>query len=211
VAKPTTPPRTRRGPGRPPDVVGEDTKAAIIQAALRLFATHGYFSTTTRMIANEVGITPAALHHYFGRKRDLTIAVWTATMDEGFGRIQAATDEPDTFVGKVEALFDTMHRQILEDRDWSVFWFSMRDQAGRSPELSEILEDERIMQLIRSIARFGVKTGEIAPQDERVVGALISAMALGVTSLATDLSPRGMEPLFDACGRLFAGNLFPHE
>jgi AcrR family transcriptional regulator len=211
VARPVAPPRARRGPGRPPDVVGEDTKAAIVNVALRLFATHGYFSTTTRMIANEVGITPAALHHYFGRKRDLTIAVWKATMDEGFGRMQAATEDPTTFIGKAQALFDTMHMQILDDRDWSVFWFSMRDQAGRSPELQEILDDERIMHLIRSIVRFGVRSGEVAAEDERVVTAMISALALGVTSLATNLSPNAMEPLFEACRRLFAGDLFAHE
>jgi AcrR family transcriptional regulator len=191
--------------------VGEETKAAILSAARRLFAIHGYFSTTTRMIATDVGITPAALHHYFGRKRDLTIAVWKATVDDGFLRMQEATESPETFVGKVQALFETMHRQILDDPEWSVFWFSMRDEASRSPELSEILEDERIMDLIRTIVRFGVKSGEIPPQDERVVRALISALALGVTSLATDLPQRGMEPLFQACDRLFTGNLFPRR
>lgn len=211
MARPATipKPRPRRGPGRPPDVVGEDTKAAIIAAAVRLFANHGYFATTTRMIATEVGITPAALHHYFGRKRDLTIVVWNTTMEEGFSRMKAATDDADTFIGKVQALFETMHQQILDNREWSAFWFSIRDEASRSPELGEILEDERIPQLIRSIARFGVKSGEIATKDERVVSALISALALGATSLATDLSPRTMGPLFEACRRLFEGDLFP--
>src|SRR5262245_7202386 len=68
--------------GRPPGVEGDDTKMSILLSARRCFGTYGYVATTNRMVADEAGVTAAAVHHHFGRKKDLMLAVWEATTDE---------------------------------------------------------------------------------------------------------------------------------
>ncbi|KUG51789.1 hypothetical protein AVL62_07500 [Serinicoccus chungangensis] len=56
----------RRGPRR-----GEDTRAAILEAARGEFARAGYAGTSLRAVARAAGVDPALVHHYFEGKDDL--------------------------------------------------------------------------------------------------------------------------------------------
>lgn len=47
----------------------------IVEVSVRLFAQHGYDGTSTRQIAQEVGITEGLIFHYFPTKADLLTAV----------------------------------------------------------------------------------------------------------------------------------------
>jgi AcrR family transcriptional regulator len=60
---------TARRPGRPSKASAGDTKTALRQAALRLFARHGYSGTSIRAIAREVGLSESVLYAHFDSKR----------------------------------------------------------------------------------------------------------------------------------------------
>lgn len=64
-----------RRPGSP------DTRAAILTAALELFAARGFGGTSVRAIAAAAGVDPALVHHYFGRKDDLFVAALQIPVD----------------------------------------------------------------------------------------------------------------------------------
>jgi len=53
----------------------ESMKARILTVARRLFGEYGFHGTTTRMIAQEVGIDISTLHYHWGGKKDLYEAV----------------------------------------------------------------------------------------------------------------------------------------
>jgi AcrR family transcriptional regulator len=53
----------------------ESMKARILDAARRIFGEYGFHGTTTRMIAQEVGIDISTLHYHWGEKKDLYEAV----------------------------------------------------------------------------------------------------------------------------------------
>lgn len=53
----------------------EARRLQIIDAALNLFAQHGYAGTSTKQIAQEVGVTEGLIFHYFPTKTDLLLAV----------------------------------------------------------------------------------------------------------------------------------------
>jgi AcrR family transcriptional regulator len=69
--------RTGRRPGRP------DTREAILEAAREAFAEKGFDGTTIRTIAAGAGVDPALVHHYFGTKNDLFLAVMKMPVDPG--------------------------------------------------------------------------------------------------------------------------------
>jgi AcrR family transcriptional regulator len=50
-------------------------KARILAVARRIFGEYGFHGTTTRMIAQEVGIDISTLHYHWGEKKDLYEAV----------------------------------------------------------------------------------------------------------------------------------------
>lgn len=68
-----------RGRGRRPG--GEDTRGQILEAAREAFARDGYRATTIRAVAQGAGVDPALVHHYFGRKDDLFLAVVRPPID----------------------------------------------------------------------------------------------------------------------------------
>ena len=62
-------------PGRPPKAQAGDTKAALLAAALTLFARNGYAGTSIRAIAREVGLSESVLYAHFDSKRSIFEAV----------------------------------------------------------------------------------------------------------------------------------------
>ena len=63
----------QRTPGRPRSSAN-DRRDAIAKAASRQFAAVGYDRTTIRSVAEEVGVDPKLVMHYFGNKQKLFIA-----------------------------------------------------------------------------------------------------------------------------------------
>jgi AcrR family transcriptional regulator len=51
----------------------DERRRQILDAALALFARHGYAGTTTKAIARDAGITEGLIYHYFGGKAELLV------------------------------------------------------------------------------------------------------------------------------------------
>lgn len=60
-----------RGPGRPKKNGGQEKRAAIVAAAEKEFADHGYDATSLRAIARRADVDPSLIHHYFSDKTAL--------------------------------------------------------------------------------------------------------------------------------------------
>jgi AcrR family transcriptional regulator len=63
----------------------QDTEERVREAALRLFAAHGFEATGIRDIARDAGVSTAALYHYMSSKHDLLIDI----MRDGLHRLTA--------------------------------------------------------------------------------------------------------------------------
>jgi TetR/AcrR family transcriptional regulator len=73
----------RRRPGRPAAGDGAGSADAILDAALRAFATYGYEGVSVRTLNRELGVSHSLIAQRFGSKDGL----WHAAVDHGFGRI----------------------------------------------------------------------------------------------------------------------------
>ena len=62
-------PRTGRRPG------DSGAREAILAAAQRSFGASGFAGTTIRGVAREAGVDPALVHHYFGGRTEVYIAL----------------------------------------------------------------------------------------------------------------------------------------
>ncbi|WP_219461883.1 TetR/AcrR family transcriptional regulator [Nonomuraea rhizosphaerae] len=103
---------TTRRPGRPPKAEAGDTKAALVDAALRLFARHGYAGTSIRAIAREVGLSESVLYaHFDGKKAIYEAAMSLAGPQVALVALDDAPDGPAAFVRsfgeRVLAAWDT--------------------------------------------------------------------------------------------------------
>ncbi|MFJ9364889.1 helix-turn-helix domain-containing protein [Nocardia sp. NPDC101769] len=75
---------TQLGPGRPRleprRRAGQTPRAEILDAAAELFTSHGYGNTSTRAVADAVGIRQASLYHHFAAKDDILDALLAETV-----------------------------------------------------------------------------------------------------------------------------------
>jgi AcrR family transcriptional regulator len=72
-------------------VVHRAAQARIITAALRLFAKHGVGGTSLGMIADELGVTKAAVYHQFKAKDEIVLAAAEAEL----AKLRAVVDEAE--------------------------------------------------------------------------------------------------------------------
>lgn len=94
----------------------EARRQQIVEAALNLFAQHGFAATSTKRIAGEVGVTEGLIFHYFPTKAALLHEVasqrstFTSEVQE---LLAAAVDRPATEVlqGIVLGWVEVMQRQ----------------------------------------------------------------------------------------------------
>ena len=92
--------RTGRRPGK------QDTRGAILAAARDTFAERGYDGASIRQIATSAGVDPALVHHYFGTKQQLFLAVVRPPIDP-------ATMLPRIFADGVDGVAERIVRTFL--------------------------------------------------------------------------------------------------
>lgn len=73
-----------------------DTRGAILAAAHLLFTTRGFDNTSIRAVANEAGVDPALVHHYFDDKVGLLLTTAEITLDPRRLIDRAASGDPRT-------------------------------------------------------------------------------------------------------------------
>ncbi len=79
--------RPRKQPRQPR---GHETQARILDAARRVFATHGYAAGTTNRIAAEAGLSIGSLYQYFPNKDAILVQLVDAHIDAGSARLDRA-------------------------------------------------------------------------------------------------------------------------
>jgi AcrR family transcriptional regulator len=74
----------------------EETRAKLIQAARKAFATKGYAAASMDDLTAEAGLTRGALYHNFGDKKGLLQAVVDQIDAEMVARMRAVQDQAET-------------------------------------------------------------------------------------------------------------------
>jgi AcrR family transcriptional regulator len=74
-----------------------DTRTRIQSAALELFIKQGFSATSLQQVANQVGVTKAALYYYFPSKADLARSIfnpWKEDLDRFLDEAESDPERP---------------------------------------------------------------------------------------------------------------------
>jgi AcrR family transcriptional regulator len=154
--------------GRPANADGRQTRAAVMHAALDLFAQKGYFGTSLRDIAKAVGVRESALYNYFPSKEQLFEALIAAASEE---RVEQFTEITEGPVADVRVLLEAIVIRALEvfrqPRQEQLFRILMADglrltRDGRLNLMERLSAGQALMrQLILRLMREGhLKTAD---------------------------------------------------
>lgn len=167
---------------------GEETRARLIDSALKLFGERGFEGASTRDIATDAGLNAPALQYYFDNKEGL----YRACVEHIIERVWEQLESP---LRSAESVFQTGHSTdaqlidaylevlgafiaFIHDSPRASEWrlFMARVQAGLGPADTVELMNERLHQHIRVVTTgiIGRLTG-VAADDPRT---LIRAFAL---------------------------------
>lgn len=111
------------------------TRDAILDAALALFAEHGYDGASVRAIASRAGVDPALIRHFFGDKEGLfTVAL--ADRTAVYQRFATSLEGPPETLGRRVA--DTALRLWAEPESQPLLLALVRSSTT-SPHAAEML------------------------------------------------------------------------
>ncbi|WP_028662933.1 TetR/AcrR family transcriptional regulator [Saccharomonospora halophila] len=176
TARNTDPPRRR---GRRP--VGQDTRAALLEAARAMFAENGYDRATVRAIATRAGVDPAMVNHWFGGKEGLFArAVLHVPFDyrEIVDRVTA--DGPDRLGENIVRTFVT----IWDGAGGDVFAALVRGVSTHEQVLG-VLKDTLVDAMLAEV----VRTAGADMPDLRAALCATQVVGLGMMRYVVGLEP----------------------
>ena len=170
----------------------EETRARILDAALRRFAISGYEAASVDDICGEAGVSKGAFYHHFPTKQTIFLALmngWLQNIDLG---LDAASQEtvPQTLVHMTEMLpivFTSAKDQLPTFLE---FWL----QASRDETVwkAMIAPYRHYREHFAKLVEDGIAEGTLKPVDSQVAAVVIVSLAVGLL-LQGILDPQGAD------------------
>ncbi len=157
------------------------TGPRVREAALQLFAQHGFAAVSMRQIAGEVGVQAGALYNYTPDKQSLLFDLMKGHMDQLLAAWQAEPDQPTPMTALER--FTRFHIRFHSARPEAVF-ISYMELRNLSPRNFEVIEGlrRRYEDALEDILRAGVASGDFQVSDTRVTSMALIAMLTGVNT-----------------------------
>lgn len=161
---------------------GRETRKLLRDAAITLFARHGYQNVSLRMLAQHIGIQAGSIYNHISNKQDFLFLLLRSIMEELEEETLAALDGANTAGERLDA-FIRAHVEFHAGRKEEVFIGNMELRNLEQPHLDEILEkrrryEERFVTLVRAaVEEAGAELG-----DARVVARALMGMLNGVAN-----------------------------
>ena len=168
----------------------EETRAHILEAAVKQFSVNGYNKASVDDICEQAGISKGAFYHHFKSKQELFLALLDGWLQAVDNAIEASKDmtAPETFTQMSEAfpyIFETAGDGLPMFLE---FWL----QASRDKKIWEasISPYRRYHKYFTSLIKKGVDEGSFVEVDPELASRMIVSTAMGLL-LQSLLDPKG--------------------
>jgi AcrR family transcriptional regulator len=167
----------------------------IIDAAIELFAEHGYEASTAE-IAARAGVGEATLFRRFPTKEDLITAIVQMMLEEAATVATSCLDEEDPWRGVERFLFEMAERASQDHGISDANKEQCMASTALAPERIRVLD--LTSQLVRRAQAAGVLREDIAGQDLMfLMGAVASLGEVPFQGLRPDLWKRYLGVILD--------------
>ncbi len=149
--------------GRPIGCEGADTRTRLLEEARRSFATEGFDATTNKCLARSVGITTAAIYHYFPSKVDMYVAVFMDVQKMVCETIEDSVSADRAITENISSMVDALAALTRREPAVVSFVLSVSAEAHRHPELMKAVLPigGQIGKILLTISEIAVERGEV--------------------------------------------------
>ncbi|HEY3503180.1 MAG TPA: helix-turn-helix domain-containing protein [Actinocatenispora sp.] len=151
-----------------------NTRARIQQVALDLFSERGYEKTALREIAEELGVTKAALYYHFKTKEDIVRSIFTDSAEKIDELVEWAHTQPRTLDTRREVI---RRYAALMSGDLKLMRFLQENQ----PTLRDLSIGETMKQRMTNL--FEVLSDDDAPLADQL-RARLAVFSIGMSLFA---------------------------
>jgi len=159
---------------------GPETREAIHQAAIELFARLGYHATSMRAIASAAGIRPAAIYHWYPSKEAILVELQDDFMARLTERVLAATEGYQRPALRLAAavrehvVFHGLHTRAAFVTDSEIR--ALTD----GPRLALIAKRDDYQAMFGAMIRDGIRDGSLRVTDAPIATYAILLQCTGV-------------------------------
>jgi AcrR family transcriptional regulator len=173
-----------------PQQRGEETRARIMDAAVRKFAVEGYDAASVDDICNEAGVSKGAFYHHYPSKQAIFLALmqgWLEMIELGIHTTRKK-NVPDTLLAITNLLPGVF--AAAEDRLPMFLEFWLR--ASREEKIWKAVIDpyRYYRDLFAGLVKEGISEGSLKPVDAQMAAQVIVSLAVGLV-LQGVLDPHG--------------------
>ena len=186
-------------------------RAAILDAALHVFAEHGYESARLDEVAARAGVAKGTLYLYFKDKEDLFEAMVRSAVAPIMGKMGHLATAADVKAVDVLRMFYTLFQKEVLGTNRKLVLRLIMSEGPRFPRIAEFYYREvvsRGIAVMQAVARRAVETGEFSNDAAaRFPQLIIAPLLMAVTwdGLFGKQHPLDMPKLLDAQLELLSG------
>ncbi len=142
-------------------------REALLREAIAAFNQKGFHATSLDDIATSLGVTKAALYHYFPNKHSLLFEAFTEALRVGFDAIRKAQDSGGTGLEKLQMAIQEYLQVTLSELSRCVI---ITEEHALSPDdrVKIVEQRDRFEAALRGFVRAGIEDGSIIPCDPKL-------------------------------------------
>lgn len=143
-------------------------RQAVLREAATSFNARGFHATSLSDVAAGLGVTKAALYHYFPNKNALLAACFDHAMSVCFASLDRGRAEGRNGREKLLLTLSGYLSQIIDELSCAVV---LLEEGALEPDdyAKLVAERDRFEKALRGLVREGVKDGSIVPCDPKIV------------------------------------------
>jgi AcrR family transcriptional regulator len=166
----------------------------MLERAAVLFGTHGFQGVGIAALADDLGVSKAALFHYFRSKREIYDAIVLDALQGLDASVSSAVSEDDDAPTQLLS-FMRAHAEFFEENYWK-FVVMLVGFGGISPPFVEEVMDirDRYEARLRRIISEGVRDGSFSPVDPSTTARAVLSM---LNWMVRWFKPGGKQPATD--------------
>lgn len=156
----------------------ETRRAAILQAALEVFAELGFERATLQEVADRARVTKGALYHYFDSKDELFIELVRSRLGDLVVESDARVAAADPGLTREELLRDHLERMWATlQQPWMLELSRLvLLELANFPDVGRAFFEEVVAPSRRTMRRILMRGQECSPADEARLDALVAAL-----------------------------------